>query len=477
LVLSATMPNVEDFKTWLSKLNGKVTEVINSSWRPTKLNWHFVPFNPSGYYSEVRDRKINVALELVMQKPDEKYLVFVHDKTTGRLLTNKFNNMGIECEFHNGDLGLQERLQIEGGFRKRENGLRVMVATSTVAWGVNLPARNVVIVGTHRGINEVDELDIIQMSGRAGRYMIDPEGDCFLITENPGEWAYRVKNPRPVLSTLLDPGILGFHILAEVMTRNVTDRYSLDRWFERTLAKIQQEVRPDLVEEVLDKLQKWEMLVITEGGEYRITRLGAVSANLYYLPQDIYSWAVNFSQIENKGLWESDLALSWAIGSAPSWDIGYVPKDADERVRKYMDALKEAAFFEKVWPTVIASDLYDHILGLEKRITVRNIQFDAARICQALSAIDRAKGWNRGAFWKSMELRLKYGATAEVAELCVLPGVGVVRASKLYDRGIKSLADFRKRENSSLVKSVLGEEIAKNAKAWLKTEDRLQKSF
>ena len=42
-------------------------------------------------------------------------------------------------------------------------------ADKVLVHNCNLPARNVIILGTTRGINEVDELDIIQMAGRSGR--------------------------------------------------------------------------------------------------------------------------------------------------------------------------------------------------------------------------------------------------------------------------------------------------------------------
>lgn len=173
LLLSATMPNVEDFEEWLTNLNGKKTEVINSSWRPTVLNWHFIA-HPAGVYNDERNYKMQLACKLVQEKQEEKYLVFVHDKNTGRLLIQMMANSGVEAKFLNADLALDERRETEQGFAKRDGGDRVMVTTSVVAWGRNLPARNVVIVGTTRGINDVDVLDIIQMSGRAGRSLPSP---------------------------------------------------------------------------------------------------------------------------------------------------------------------------------------------------------------------------------------------------------------------------------------------------------------
>jgi replicative superfamily II helicase len=96
-------------------------------------------------------------------------LIFCHDKNTGRQVLGMLKHEGIESFFHNADLELKERLEIEGKFADRENGIRVLVSTSTLAWGRTLPARNVIIVGVHRGLNDIDQLDVIQMAGRAGR--------------------------------------------------------------------------------------------------------------------------------------------------------------------------------------------------------------------------------------------------------------------------------------------------------------------
>lgn len=66
--------------------------------------------------------------------------------------------------------------------------LRVLVSTATLAWGVNLPARTVIIKGTQiysaekgRWV-ELSGQDILQMIGRAGRFGLDPYGEGILIT-------------------------------------------------------------------------------------------------------------------------------------------------------------------------------------------------------------------------------------------------------------------------------------------------------
>lgn len=134
LFLSATLPNVVDFAVWLYKLNRKRTIVINSHWRPVTLNWHFIEFISEGKYQEQVTNKIKTAISIIKKKPKEKFLCFVHDKNTGRQLVYWLGRNGIKSFFHNAELSLADRLSIEKDFSKRK-GLRVLVATSTLAWG------------------------------------------------------------------------------------------------------------------------------------------------------------------------------------------------------------------------------------------------------------------------------------------------------------------------------------------------------
>lgn len=56
-----------------------------------------------------------------------------------------------------------------------ENKIQIMIATSTLAWGVNFPARMVIIKGTEffdpesKRYVDMPVTDILQMVGRAGR--------------------------------------------------------------------------------------------------------------------------------------------------------------------------------------------------------------------------------------------------------------------------------------------------------------------
>lgn len=139
--LSATMPNVGELANWLSFLNGKKSELINSNYRPMKLDIHYDTYIDLGGYNTIEQNKIERTVELALQKYtlNEQVLIFVHTKRTGRELLNCFLQKGInskEIDFHSGDLDLKTRIRIEEKTKTKE--IKVLIATSTLAWGVNI---------------------------------------------------------------------------------------------------------------------------------------------------------------------------------------------------------------------------------------------------------------------------------------------------------------------------------------------------
>jgi len=85
---------------------------------------------------------------------------------------------------HAGVLPAMKRL-IEVLFEK---GLcRVVFATETMALGIHMPARSVVLQGltkrTERGFRSLFHNELTQMAGRAGRRGIDPEGQCVIALD------------------------------------------------------------------------------------------------------------------------------------------------------------------------------------------------------------------------------------------------------------------------------------------------------
>jgi hypothetical protein len=103
---------------------------------------------------------------------------------------------------HHGLLLWPERAAVEGAFR-RSDGLLGLVATPTVAQGINLPAEAVVIAGDDRWAGEMDEggmqplavhelLNAAGRAGRAGHYahgiVIDLPGKVLTVEERDGTY-------------------------------------------------------------------------------------------------------------------------------------------------------------------------------------------------------------------------------------------------------------------------------------------------
>jgi len=80
--------------------------------------------------------------------------------------------------YHHAGLTIDERTVVEKAFR--EGTLCVLAATSTLAAGVNLPARRVVFRCMKMGIENLDTAHYRQMAGRAGRAGKDTAGESYL---------------------------------------------------------------------------------------------------------------------------------------------------------------------------------------------------------------------------------------------------------------------------------------------------------
>jgi helicase len=90
--------------------------------------------------------------------------------------------------FHNSHLDREERRVIEEHFRRRDTQLRVIVATTTLAMGVNTPASAVIIVGLeHPGQQPYSIAEYKNLVGRAGRLGFAERGASYLIATSGNE--------------------------------------------------------------------------------------------------------------------------------------------------------------------------------------------------------------------------------------------------------------------------------------------------
>jgi helicase len=115
--------------------------------------------------------------------------------------------------FHNSHLDREERRVIEDHFRRHDTQLRVIVATTTLAMGVNTPASAVIIVGLeHPGAQGPQPYSVAEyknLVGRAGRLGFAERGASYLIATSGNEehyyWQRYVSGrPEDLASRLLD---------------------------------------------------------------------------------------------------------------------------------------------------------------------------------------------------------------------------------------------------------------------------------
>eukprot|EP00112_Aurelia_sp_Birch-Aquarium-sp1_P005663 Seg1644.12_Seg1644.13 transcript_id=Seg1644.12_Seg1644.13/GoldUCD/mRNA.D3Y31 product="DNA polymerase theta" protein_id=Seg1644.12_Seg1644.13/GoldUCD/D3Y31 len=109
--------------------------------------------------------------------------------------------------FHHAGLTFDERDVIEGAFRR--GAIRVLVATSTLSSGVNLPARRVILRTPIFHGKLIDPLVYKQMTGRAGRKGVDTKGESILIcktSEKQKGMKLLKSHLEPVYSCLMGSG-------------------------------------------------------------------------------------------------------------------------------------------------------------------------------------------------------------------------------------------------------------------------------
>jgi helicase len=457
IFLSATMSNVDELAKWLSSLNNKKSELINSDYRPCQLDVHYEPYDDYGKYQTVEANKIQRAIEITQQYKNDKFIVFVHAKQTGKNIHNALLNISEKTELHNSELTLKDRVRITNEF-KQKDGLRIIVATSTLAWGVNLPCRRAIVVGIHRGLQEVEPLDIKQMVGRSGRVGLDPKGDAHVLLPQSKFTRYKswCQNIPPVTSTMNDQEILAFHIISEISEGEVYDIPSLMEWYNRSLAAFQSDFldRVD-AQELLTKLEKIKVIE-KQNDKYKVTKLGKVAAYLYFSPYSIAGWYFNFNKLFSENRLD-DISVSWALSNISDNNNNFAGRDMQTTIRSFVTSCSNRGLSINESCASIGILFHGCLTFSEELMQQQKnrVKFDIERTCTALSMIDKMYAhWNKETFWDKLQIRITNEVTDEQAELCTLKGIGSVRVRELFSEGIRTIADFKRKP--VIARSILG---------------------
>lgn len=208
LLLSATIGNAVDFVLWLDRCHGRRLELVQGTERKVPLSFRWVPDKlltehleemadgdaetrrtPALVFCFNREMCWSVAEELkgkrMLSDGQQKQLgeeIAHHDWSHGvgpKLKQLLFRGVGVH---HAGLLPKHKRI-VEHLFQRKL--LSICVCTETLAAGINLPARSVVLPCLLKGKpgaqKVVDPSSAHQMFGRAGRPQFDKEGFVFAL--------------------------------------------------------------------------------------------------------------------------------------------------------------------------------------------------------------------------------------------------------------------------------------------------------
>ncbi|XP_076242802.1 activating signal cointegrator 1 complex subunit obelus isoform X1 [Calliopsis andreniformis] len=154
---------------------------------------------------------------------EEMYRILDHVHDSNLKLTLAFG-IGL----HHAGLQDKDRRTVEELFVN--NKIQVLIATATLAWGVNFPAHLVVIKGTEyydgktKRYVDMPITDVLQMMGRAGRPQFDNSGVAVVLVHDLKKNFYKnfLHQPFPVESSLL--AVLPDHINAEIVAGTIKNK-------------------------------------------------------------------------------------------------------------------------------------------------------------------------------------------------------------------------------------------------------------
>lgn len=457
VLLSATMPNVSQLAEWVTKLTDRKTYVLRSDYRPCPLARHFIPYEDKGWkYDQKEAEKVLTALEIVQYYDQDKFLIFAHTKRTGELMCRQLKAVDIECYFHNADLDKSKRIKVERRFRE-DPSLRVIVATSTLSAGLNMPARRVIVLGCHCGLNPVPPSMIAQMCGRAGRPRFDPRGDAYILVPKSEEDKFReyVRKVEAIQSQMVNTEnrsfkTLAFHLVSEINQGTVKTKTDIFNWYERSLAALQlKDLDDDLVERMIAAL-KARGIVYEEDGEYKTTIVGRLSSCFYYQPFDVADWKQNFSVLFDENKEQDDHWIAMALSNVDTVRLGIVNSQEREQIGDFFHDvlkpdLKRALGQKGGFADSTVKHAFCYFSAMNGAInpvlaaTTRGLQQDFSRLTELLQALDSSMKWGRKDYLKKLAKRITYGVEWKLLDLCELPGVGAVKARKLYNATLTSL--------------------------------------
>ncbi len=491
--LSATIGNPDKLASWLD------AELVTSTWRPVDLR-QGVFFNDCIYFRDsTRSIKavsknyddLNLCLDTIAE--GGQCLVFVSSRRNAEAFAKRAAaaiksedpalvaysekiQRGAETDmgkslascvargaaFHHAGLGRPERSVVEEGFRK--GLIKCISSTPTLAAGLNLPARRVIIRDYNRftageGMQPIPASEYHQMAGRAGRPRLDPYGEAVLIAKDQGqveelfEW-YIEAPPEEVHSKIAEPAALYTHILSLIASGFAKNRDELTSFMNRTFY-VHENRQGRLIQRAVNAALAFLVssdMVVEVGEHLGSTEFGTLVSKLYIDPR---SAAMIVSTLREKEFY-TDLGLLQVICSTPDMpklyvrntDIGaltrmiedngedlwiMLPQD-EEAAEAYYRALKTAMLLSDWTDELSDTKICERysvgpgdIYGMVESVTW--LLHASAELTRMFASVFHPKV-------REYEICMKNGTRRELLPLIRLRGIGRVRARRLFNNGM-----------------------------------------
>ncbi|XP_072939443.1 DNA polymerase theta isoform X2 [Epargyreus clarus] len=385
--------------------------------------------------------------------------------------------------YHHAGLTFDERDIIEGAFKS--GALRVLVATSTLSSGVNLPARKVIIRSPMFQRQPINNLTYKQMVGRAGRMGKDTSGESVLIcTEAERKIGLELMTSAldPVRSCIDNEDKYMRSMLEIIASEDVCTKAELELYSKCTLLYAQKLLSNNLLlEDTLKELVNFELIRNqTESTEesYVATGLGKACLSSSMAPHDGLSLFCELQKARQCLVLETDLHLIYLV---TPYSVSNQWSDIDwlhlltlwESLTKAMKRVGELvgvqeSFIIRSLRGTRNSNVCPKSLNIHKRFyTALALQdlVNEVPLSQVATKFQCARGFLQGlqqaaatfagmvtAFcrqlgWKNMETlisqfqdRLHFGIHSELIELIKLPSLNSTRARALFDAGFENIS-------------------------------------
>jgi replicative superfamily II helicase len=501
VALSATLPNIDDVADWLDA-PPETTFAFGDDYRPVDLQTQVTTYTHGENSFADKYRRLYRALDIAERhiREDGQALVFVASRqdavraaakardelaerdvpigargdydfhTEARELSNESLRKGVldGVAFHHAGLSKADRDRIEAWFRA--GTVRLLFSTSTLAWGVNLPARCVVIRDTKHhdpleGEVDVSPLDVLQMLGRAGRPGYDDVGYGYVVCDRSEAGKYRrlLREGKEIESRLAAD--LDSHLNAEIAMGTIRDLDDVLAWLETTFYYVRARSKPerygfeDLRERVRGTLSDLvdRGFVETDADLHvEATALGRL-ASKYYLRLDT---AERFRALADRDVVDADAILATVAGAAEFRSVSARSSEVDA----VESVLGDAGADLEGGPRKVLAILKAGTTGstpADLRSDAWVIRQNALRLLAACREfLDRFAGPRAANLAVRTAARVEHGVSRDAVGLTAVDGVGAGRASTLATGGLRQPRDLVAAGADELARAGLSEGVA-----------------